>query len=85
MESKIRHFLCFLLLFSVKCLALDKLNFKEEVTQLTEASIIFRCDGCDDEMCIGDKFYRIGLRRLCTHCLKKYALEYFAACMEVVQ
>ena len=52
---------------------------------MTEASIVFWCDGCDDEMCIGDRFYRIGLRRLCTHCLKKYALEYFAACMEVVQ
>lgn len=81
----ISNILCFFFFLMRSTSFLDKLNFKEEVTQLTEASIIFRCDGCDDEMCIGDRFYRIGLRRLCTQCLKTYALEYFAACMEVVQ
>ena len=84
MEIKYNNFLCFSSPFMQKYLALDKLNFKEEVTHLTEAMIIFLCDECDEEMCIGDRFYRIGLRRLCVRCLQKYALEYFADCLEVV-
>ncbi len=52
---------------------------------MTEARVMFHCDGCDDEMCIGERFYRIGLRRLCEECLKVYALEYFAASLELVE
>lgn len=85
MEIKIFQFLRFSSPFIAKYLALDKLNFKEGVKQMTEASVIFWCDGCDDEMCIGECFYRIGLRRLCAQCLKEYALEYFSASMEVVE
>lgn len=52
---------------------------------MTNAKIIFLCDGCGDEMCIGERFFRIGLRRLCEACLKEYAVEYFGACLEVVE
>ncbi len=67
------------------CLALDKLNFKEEVIQLTDATVCCYCSNCGDELCIGERFYRIGLRKLCTECLKEYALDYFAASLEIAE
>ncbi len=52
---------------------------------MEEARVMFHCDGCDDELVVGDEVYRIGLRRLCRQCLMEYALLYFAASMEVVR
>ena len=52
---------------------------------MDEARVMFYCDGCDDEMVIGEEFFRIGLRRLCKSCLMEYALSYFSASMEVVR
>ncbi len=64
---------------------MDKLNIKNEVICVEEAHVMFYCDGCDEEMVVGDKIFRIGLRRLCKQCLMEYALAYFSSSMEVVR
>ena len=52
---------------------------------MTEAIVFCLCDGCNGEICLGEQYYRIGLRRLCPDCLMEYALDFFAASLDVAK
>lgn len=52
---------------------------------MTEAIVFCLCDICNGEICLGEQYYRIELRRLCPECLKEYAQEFFAASLVVAE